>query len=221
MQYEKTIREKKKEKVYATNAHTSMAYVIVGLGNPTVEYENTRHNIGRIIVEAIAEKSGTGEWKHDKKLNAQRAKGEIAGEKVEFVLPDTYMNRSGGAVALLVKSAKAAEKLVVIHDEIDLPLASMKVVFNRGSGGHRGVESIIKAIKTPGFVRIRIGVAPTTPSGKPKKPVGEDAVVDFLMGNLNKKEVEALKDMKQRAYDAVVTIIEEGREKAMNVFNQK
>lgn len=202
-------------------AYIAMAYVIVGLGNPGEEYQRTRHNIGRIMVRSIAEKIGADEWKHDKKLNALRAKGEIEGEKVELILPETFMNRSGGAVAPLIKSAKAAEKLIVIHDEIDLPLASMKVVFNRGSGGHRGVESIIKALKTKEFVRIRIGVAPTTPGGKTKKPVGEDAVIDFLMGNLNKKEDAALDDAKKRAFDAVETIIAEGREKAMNIFNQK
>ena len=198
----------------------AMAFIIVGLGNPTEEYARTRHNIGRMLVAALAQHFKVEGWKFDKKLNAERAMVEIAGEKVSLLLPNTFMNKSGSAVGGVVKSEKAAEKLIVIYDEIDLPLGTVRIAFDRGSGGHRGVESIIKALKTRAFIRIRVGVCPTTPGGKPKKPVGEEAVADFLLGNLGKKEDALLPELEKRVNEAVALLIESGREKAMNVVNQ-
>lgn len=203
----------------SASSFSTMPYVIVGLGNPTEEYEHTRHNLGRMAVGAALLKAG-GTLKFDKKINAERGKALIGGATADFVLPNTYMNKSGAAVAPLVKSEKAAEKLIVVYDEIDLPLGTIRMAFDRGSGGHRGVESVIKALKTRAFIRIRIGVCPTTPGGKPKKPTGEDAVVDFLLGNLNKKEEATLQDITKRVYGALELIVSEGRVKAMNQVNQ-
>ena len=96
------------------------------------------------------------------------------------------MNKSGLAVKPIITSKKKAEALIVIHDDLDLPIGKFKISFNKSSGGHRGVESIIKAIKTEAFTRVRIGISPATPSGKLKKPKGEKDVGDFILGEFKK-----------------------------------
>lgn len=129
------------------------------------------------------------------------------------------MNNSGKAVGQIIKSKKAAQNLIVIYDDIDLPLGTLKISYNKSSGGHRGLESVIKAVKTIEFTRIRIGIAPTTPSGKIRKPEGDKKVLDFILGKFTPKESEILKKIFKKSSDAIQTIIEEGREKAMNMFN--
>lgn len=194
-------------------------YYIVGLGNPGAEYDGTRHNTGRRIVEQFVKKNDFDEWKNDKKLKALTAKGEVDGEKVMAVLPETFMNKSGVSVKPLIKSIKGAEKLVVVYDDLDLPLGIMKISFGRGSGGHRGVESIIKALRTKDFPRIRVGVSPATPSGKLRKPSGEKAVIDFILGKFKKPEEEILTKISKAASEALTILITEGRERAMNACN--
>ncbi len=196
-----------------------MSFVIVGLGNPGEEYDNTRHNTGRMIVSKLASHFDAGEWKLDKKLGAEVAKGQIGKESVKFVLPNTFMNLSGKAVKPLIGSAKAAEKLIVIYDELDLPIGSLKISFGKNSGGHRGIESIIKALKTKDFVRIRVGISPTTPSGKLKKPSGEDAVIKFILGTFKKPELEQLKKQEKKIREAVEIIVTESKEKAMSTIH--
>lgn len=192
-----------------------MNYVIVGLGNPGGEYDTTRHNTGRMAVDYVGEKNDAGPWKEDKKANATVGKTEVS----TLVLPNTFMNKSGSAVARYVKSVKAAEKLVVVYDDLDLPLGTMKVSFDRGSGGHKGVESIARAVKTKRFIRIRIGVSPATPGGKLKKPHGEKEVVAFILAKFKPSEQDVLKKVFTRVNDALTCIIDEGREKAMNLYN--
>lgn len=174
-------------------------YIVVGLGNPGEEYARTRHNTGSLAVEFLREKGLEG---------------------VKLVTLDSYMNRSGAAVAKLVKSKKAAEKLIVIYDDLDLPLGSMKISYNRSSGGHRGLQSIIRALKTEAFIRIRVGISPSTPSGKLKKPKGERGVEKFILGEFRKPELEILKKVFKRAADAVEVITEEGLSPAMTRFNK-
>lgn len=194
-------------------------FIIVGLGNPGEEYENTRHNTGRMFAEHFIKTHNFSELKEDKKLKAITSTGEIKKEKIIFVLPETFMNKSGISVKPLITSTKKAEALIVAHDDIDLPLGTLKITFGRGSGGHKGIESIMRAIKTKDFVRIRIGVAPTTPSGKIKKPKGERAIVDFIIGAFKPKELEVIKKTITKACHAVETIVADGRATAMNQFN--
>ena len=120
---------------------------------------------------------------------------------------------------MFVTSKKKAEKLIVVYDDIDIPLGKIKISYNRGSGGHKGVESIIRNIKTKAFIRIRVGVAQTTPTGKIKKPKGDDKVLDFLMGEFKQKEIEIFKNVSKSVVGAINTIINDGVEKAMNVYN--
>jgi PTH1 family peptidyl-tRNA hydrolase len=192
-----------------------MGYVIVGLGNPGNEYENTRHNAGRMAVEHFGKKNGIDEWRVDKKAVATVAKADDA----TLVLPDTYMNKSGSAVARYVKSVKAAEKLIVVYDDLDLPIGKVKLSFDRGSGGHKGIESITRAVKTKKFVRVRVGVSPHTPSGKIRKPSGEDEVVKFILAKFKPAEIDVLKKLWKTTDEALACIMAEGREVAMNRFN--
>lgn len=206
-------------------------FTIVGLGNPGAEYTDTRHNTGRIVVEAIARACGVdahiSEWKKDVKLKALTAEGKTSGgEKIKCILPETFMNKSGQSVAGTIKKA---EQLIVVYDDLDLPIGKMKVSFNRSSGGHRGVESIIKALKTEAFVRIRVGISGKTPTGKMKKPAGDVAVQDFILGKFKETEMTELKKVAKRACEAVEMITSGGstakgmrmaREKAMGEFNQ-
>ena len=173
--------------------------IVVGLGNPGEEYQNTRHNAGRIMVELIRQK---------------------INEKIKFPTPDTFMNNSGKALAPLVKTKKDLENLVVIHDDLDLPLSKMKISFNRSAGGHNGLNSVIKALKSQEFLRIRIGISLATPSGKIRKPKGEKAVLNFLLGEFKKSELDELKKLSKKVTEAVEMIYAEGLWKAMSLYNK-
>jgi len=193
--------------------------LIVGLGNPGEKYEGTRHNAGRMALEYFRKQHEFSEWRFDKKLNAQVAEGKIGKEKVTLVTPDTFMNNSGRAVGQLVKSKKAALDLLVVYDDLDLPLGSMKISFGRSSGGHNGLESIIRSVKTKDFPRVRLGVSPATPGGKTRKPAGEKKVLDFLLGGFSNKEEESLKKIFKKAGEAMELSVSEGYQMAMNTFN--
>ncbi len=196
-----------------------MQWVIVGLGNPGEEYDGMRHNAGRMAVEFFAKKIGAGDFRENTKANALVSSCEIGKNTATLVLPDTFMNKSGSAVMKFVKSAKAAERLIVCYDDLDLPLGAMKISFDRGSGGHKGLESVMRAIKTKKFVRIRIGVSPATTKGVVKKPTGEKAVLDFILKKFKPSEQSILHDTFKRAALALETILTDGRERAMNQFN--
>src|SRR3989344_8615832 len=149
-------------------------FYIIGLGNPGEEYDNPRHNTGRIVLSALIKKYELSESQFDKKYNALVSEGKIGKEKVAVLMPETFMNKSGETARAIkdLKSkvvGKGKEKrteisnLVVIHDDLDIPFGKFKVSFNKSSGGHKGVESIIKTVKTEAFVRIRVGICPSSP----------------------------------------------------------
>lgn len=197
-----------------------MAWVVVGLGNPGEEYAHTRHNAGRMAVEHFAQSINLSGWKNDAKKKCTVARGNLGKELVVTLLPDTYMNKSGSAVAPFIKTVKGAEKLIVAHDDLDLPLGIIKVSFGRGSGGHKGIESIMRAVKTKNFTRVRIGVSRATASGKLKKPSGEKEVVQFILEKFTKAEEAKLTPIFKRASAALTAIIERGPQMAMNEFNR-
>ncbi len=196
-----------------------MQYLIVGLGNPGEEYAETRHNVGRIILEEFRKKYDFPEWEKDKNLKALISKGTWKKDKLILLEPDNFMNVSGKSVVPLVKNAKDAERTIIIYDDLDLPLGTIKISFNRSSGGHKGVESIIKALKTPAFVRVRVGICPATPSGKPRKPKGGNAILDFIVGPFKKPEQEVLKKTAKKVVSILDVILSEGRIKAMGEVN--
>ncbi len=193
--------------------------LIVGLGNPGKEYEKTRHNAGRIILEYIAKANDFADWKNDMKTKSLRTKGEVDGEKFDFMLPETFMNNSGQAVMKVIDDKKKLKNLVVIYDDLDIPVGSLKISFNRSSGGHNGLESIIKKVKSKEFVRIRIGVSPHTPTGKLKKPSGEAAVLKFLLGSFKEDELKTLKKQAKQITEILTTIADGGKDKAMSIYN--
>lgn len=196
-----------------------MAWVIVGLGNPGEEMGGTRHNTGRMALDFFARAEKLGEWKEDTKAKARIASGLLGKTAVVLVAPDTFMNKSGSAVAKFVKSQKAAERMVVLYDDLDLSLGVVRLSFNRGSGGHKGVESVMKAVKTRKFTRVRIGISPSTAEGAVRKPRGEKLVNNFILAKYKASELEELKKVFTRAALALKTIVIEGQERAMNKFN--
>lgn len=198
-----------------------MALVIVGLGNPGGEYEGTRHNAGRDAVALLAKQEGFGDFVFNKKANAQVAEGKIGKQKVMVVLPDTFMNSSGKAVAAFVKSVKAAKDLLVIHDDLDLPLGALKMVFSRGSGGHKGVESINRAIKTEAYVRLRVGISGEGKKNQAKKVEGEEKVLKHVIGKWKPSEEKEAKKAIARAAEAACMWAEEGIEKAQQLANTR
>ncbi len=183
-----------------------MQWVLAGLGNPGEEYIGTRHNIGRDILGAIVEKDGE--------------KNTLFGKKAKVIFPDTYMNNSGKDIKAVVKTVKAAEGLIVVHDDVDLPLGRVKISFGSGPGGHNGVKSVQAAVKTKDFTRIRVGISPSTPMGKLKKPDGSE-LADFVLGKFKPAEQETLKKVRKTVADALELILTEGRERAMTEINSK
>lgn len=181
-------------------------YIVVGLGNPGIDFACTRHNTGRMAVSYLE--------------NLPAGRQEKISKKVKLVHLETFMNKSGAGVAKVVKNKKSAQKLIVIYDDLDLGLGQMKISYNRSSGGHRGVESIIKALKTEEFIRIRVGISPVTPSGKLKKPSGEKDVEKHILGEFKKSETEIIKKVFKRVAEAVETISEYDLQRAMTECNK-
>lgn len=205
-------------------------YYIVGLGNPGKEYEMSRHNAGRIALGGLVK---IEEMEINKKLNALAAEIKMGKEKAMIIFPETFMNKSGKSLKPLISKivskkrvypvskrslSYGAENLIVVHDDLDIPLGKFKISFGSGSAGHRGVESIMRLVKTKDFIRVRIGISPSTLSGKIKKPEGKK-VIDHILGKFSPKEIMILKKISKKIPLMIETIIKEGREKGMNLFN--
>ncbi len=197
------------------------AFVIVGLGNPGKEYEKTRHNAGRLAVELFAKQEGFEPFVYKKTADALVSEGTVGKEKVVLVLPETFMNKSGKSVMAFVKSVKGAKNLLVIQDELDIPLGTLKMVFGRNSGGHKGVESIMRAIKTKEFARIRIGISGEGKKHQAKKPSGEEKVVKHVIGKFKPAEEALLKKMLKKTVSSIHLFITEDMEKATQEANTR
>jgi PTH1 family peptidyl-tRNA hydrolase len=199
-----------------------MAHVLIGLGNPGSEYAKTRHNAGRMVVELLAKKEGFDEFTLRKAAKASVVEDSIDGEKILLVIPEVSMNLSGKVAPSFVKSVKAAQRLLVIRDDLDLPLGVIKMTgYGRGSGGHKGVESIMRALKTKEFVQMKIGISGATPKGKLKKPGSEEKVITHVIGKFSPKEELVLKKTLARAAEAARLFVAEGLDKAMLFANTK
>ena len=186
--------------------------IIVGLGNPGKKYQKTRHNIGFRIIDTLAKKYDFPDFEFSKKFNAEINKTVIGGQEIILAKPQTFMNLSGKMVCSFLKSYKLKpNNLIVVHDDVDLPFGKIKITIGRGSAGHKGVESIIKELKTKNFIRLRIGIKPEF--GKPKN------VEKFVLQKFNREEEKVVKEVIQNAAEAIETTLEEGQEKAMNRYN--
>ncbi len=199
----------------------AMAYIIIGLGNPGGEYAKTRHNAGRMAVERIAREEHFPDFTLKKLAKALVSEGTIDGEKVVLVLPEVFMNLSGKVIPSFVKSKPAAKKMLIIRDELDMPLGTMKMTFGRGSGGHKGAESVMRAIKTKDFAQIKIGISGSTAKGKIKKPGDEDKVIKHVIGKFKPEEEKVLKKMFDRTVEATEAFVAGDIERAMLIANTK
>ncbi len=176
-----------------------MSWIVVGLGNPDREYVGTRHNIGKDFLAALKDK---------------------LPKKAKIADLDVYMNNSGGPIKKLITSKKAAEQLIVLHDELDLPLGRVKISYGSSAGGHNGVRSIENALKTKDYVRVRIGISGATPSGKLKRPAPEK-IADFVLAKFRPPEQEKVKKAKKIVAEALDLILEEGIDRAQTEINSR
>jgi PTH1 family peptidyl-tRNA hydrolase len=174
--------------------------LIVGIGNPDPEYADTRHNVGWMFLDWLLKKVGSknDEWRSEPKLNAEVAKIEIEGIKAWLLKPQTFVNKSGDAVKKAKPWAKAGvDDIIVVHDDLDIPFGMCKLSFDKNSGGHRGVESIMTSLKTKKFHRIRIGIGvralDRARDGSDKSR--DEFVRSFVLKKFTPTEREELKDI--------------------------
>ena len=185
--------------------------MIVGLGNPGLRYEKTRHNVGFMVLDALLKKltpAGEGIWEENKKFNALVAR---AGDDLILAKPLSFMNASGGPVAKLVRFYQVKPfGLYLVHDDVDLPLGRLKITIDRGSAGHKGVESVIKSLGSQNFVRLRVGVGKSQRLGTEK----------FVLFPFTLWEKSKLRPVIKKSVEAIEMILKEGVEKAANKYNQ-
>ena len=166
--------------------------IIVGLGNPGEEYINTRHTIGQDIVMEFAKQNGFSSWYTPNHGEYMESHVEIDGEESVLVIPLTFMNISGRAVSHFIKKEADLEKLVIIHDDLDIPIGEIKESTNRGDGGHNGIRSIIKVLGSKNFKRIRVGISPVDKEGKIDKIKYKGLVEKYVLDKFEQGEWEKL-----------------------------
>lgn len=172
--------------------------LIVGLGNPGEKYKKTRHNLGSLMVDYLA---AGDEWKENKKANCLYLKKQIGLEEVELIKPLTFMNNSGKAVNYIQKKHRLKpEDILIIHDEIDLPLGEIRIQQGRGPAGHKGVQSIIDQLGTKDFIRMRIGIRPTD----------QETIIDtekFVLEKFTAEEEKIVQKIIKRATELVTAAL--------------
>lgn len=186
--------------------------IIAGLGNPTKEYEHTRHNVGFDTIDCIADQYGISI--NEKKHRALVGKGMIEGQKVILLKPQTFMNLSGESIRAAVDFYKVDEKeeLIVIYDDISLPPGQLRIRKKGSAGGHNGIKNIIAHLGHDSFMRIKVGVG--------EKPAGYD-LADYVLGHFSKEDRAIMDDAFKEAAEAVKMMITDGPDAAMNAFNKK
>lgn len=195
--------------------------IIAGLGNPGPEYEVTRHNVGFLVVDALADAHGLRFG--PRKFDAETARGRVAGEEVLLAKPQTYVNLSGRSVAPLVAFHKVAPKdLLVVHDDLDLEFGRIQLRERGGDGGHNGLRSIIAELGSRDFQRLRVGIGrPRRPGGAPPgAAAGRGRVVDHVLSAFEDAEIPVLERVIARAVEAIESVLRDGIARAMNRYNQ-
>lgn len=184
--------------------------IIAGLGNPGSEYAKTRHNIGWMVVDAFAAKFRIAVNKHEKE--AMTGSGRVAGGSVLVAKPLTYMNLSGDALRLLVNAyGETLDDLIVVYDDIDLPLGKLRVKANGGPGTHNGMRSIVAALASEQFPRLRIGIGGVDSTGRLR---------DYVLGEIAEDEAPVVARAIERAVDALLLFVRGDLKRAMNEFNR-
>jgi len=185
--------------------------MIAGLGNPGTEYQQTPHNLGFMAVDLLARECGV-ELAH-REAQALTAVARLEGVEVLLAKPQTYMNLSGMAVArLLEKYGLEVSDLIVLVDDAALPLGSLRIRPRGSAGGHNGLKSIIGALDSSEFVRVRMGAGPD-------EPIGD--MMSYVLGRFHRSDLETVSEMLSQACEAVHVILREGSQKAMNRFNRR
>lgn len=193
-------------------------WYIVGLGNPGAEYERTRHNVGWLALDHLRERASLPDLVASSKYAGRISEGVLAGQEVTLLYPDTFMNKSGSAVEKLVPKDQVT-KLIVVHDEVDMAVGEVKVSRGRGAGGHNGISSIIATLGSKDFIRVRLGISPTSFwTQKVKRPQGAQ-LPQHVLGNFTTWESRHLEAQFERCRLAIETIVRDGVEAAMNQFN--
>ncbi len=189
--------------------------IIVGLGNPGKEYEKTRHNAGAMCVDLLREKLNLPEFKIQKKFNALISEGAYENEKIILAKPQTFMNLSGESVQKLVNFYNCPmENLIVIYDDVDLPLGEIRVRPDGSSGSHNGMKSVTQALSSTAFPRVRIGIE----SRGAESPKEQD-ISSFVLNSFTKTEFATFKTSLQHAAEATVIILNKGIPEAMQEYN--
>jgi PTH1 family peptidyl-tRNA hydrolase len=184
-------------------------YLIIGLGNPGNEHRKTRHNVGWIILDTIFPKA---DWENNLYGHALTTRVEIDNHEIQLVKPQTFMNDSGKSLHYFInKEGYNIDNIIVIYDDLDLPMGKIKISFDRGNGGHNGIKSLEKSLGSRNFIRIRIGISRTLDDGTIIKP--------NVLGNFDSRELEIIQDVSVRVGEIIKTILKDGKEKAMTVFN--
>jgi len=185
-------------------------WLVVGLGNPGPEYAATRHNVGYLVVEELAERS-RGRFAKHKRAHAQVAEERLQGHRAVLAKPSTYMNESGGPVKGLLDFYKVPmERLVVVHDELDIAFNTLRLKLGGGDNGHNGLRSIRRSTDSGEFFRVRVGVG---------RPPGRQDPADFVLKPWSSVERKEIPMLVSDAADAVEMLIHEGLERAQNRFN--
>ena len=186
-------------------------YLIAGLGNPGIEYENTRHNAGFLAVDALCEKTGAKLNRH--KFEAIFGDTQIAGKRVILVKPQTFMNNSGRAVSAISKFYKIpTDKIIIMFDDISLPVGNIRIRRKGSAGGHNGIKDIIELMGTENIMRIKIGV------GERENPNYD--LKDWVLGKMPKEQENEFKKAFSHAADAAEEIIARGIDSAMNKYSK-
>lgn len=191
-------------------------YYLVGLGNPGEKYTDTRHNVGWLALDYCRHAWQLPELIESRTDSGRITAGVVCEAAVKVLYPDTFMNNSGSAVRKLVPKSET-KQLIVVHDDIDLPFGQIKLVQGRGGGGNNGVNSIIEKLGTKDFIRVRIGIAPTSFwTGKTKRPAGGGPLERFVLKPFGKAEQKELDFVYEKVKEAIEIIMKDGLETAIN-----
>lgn len=195
-----------------TTPTTLDSALVVGLGNPGSQYERTRHNVGQMVVEVLAERAGSGFRTH-KKSGADVVEARLGGTKIVLAKPRTFMNVSGRQIGPLAKFfGIPAENVIVIHDELDLAFGTIRLKRGGGEGGHNGLKSLTAALTTKDYLRVRIGIG---------RPPGRQDPADYVLTQFSSIEKKELGVICEEAADAVEQLLELGLEAAQNRVHQR
>ena len=189
-----------------------MTKLIIGLGNPNQEYQNTRHNVGFMFLDYLAKKIDANDFAEDKKHNALVSKSKVEKTSVVLAKPLCYVNKSGEVVSKLAKFYKIkSSDIIVVQDDLDIEFGSFKNSFEKNSGGHKGVESIIKALKTNKFYRLRIGTSVRAlEKAREQSDKKRDAfVMDFVLAKFSPKDQEVVKIMFPDIYERLLSLLKQ------------